>query len=160
MTDAIDPRYDPQFQRGYDPGVHAPRSRPAEAARREPEPVNPPPPAPEALPDRPVPADAPPAAAAPAETADPAQDEADAPRRRFPFRLVLLLASIASIAAAAWLLWTRVNADPLERYYGSDPELLFREQFVEALLIPLLVAGFVGILLWLAIGAVRRRDDA
>ena len=152
MADAVDPRFDPQFQRGFDPEVH--KARPVKRAVVET-----------------------PVVEAPAvelvETGESSEtrvvstgsttepDVADEPpARQIPYRLILLLASFAAIAGAAVLLWQRLTADPLDAYYGSNPGILFREQFIDALLIPLLVAGLTGIIIWLALGALRRRDHA
>jgi hypothetical protein len=143
MAGTVDPRFDPQFQRGYDPDVHGAQLPPPppsrveerrEATRLETTPEHSP--------------------------AAPLTEPDDEPARRIPYRLILLLASIASVAAAAVLLWQRITADPLDAYYGSNPGILFRQQFTDALLVPLLVAGLTGVVLWLAIGALRRSDDA
>lgn len=166
----VDPRFDPVFQRGYDPSKHgAKRARQAEPVRPEPAapgPVAPEPVAPEpAAPEPAAPESA--LAAAPVAQIDgdgmpPSEDATldDPPPRRIRYRLVLLLASLASLLAAGALVWLRVTADPLEAYYGSNPGILFRLQVVDALITPLLVAGLTGLVLWLALGALRRRDDA
>jgi hypothetical protein len=120
----VDPRFDPVFQRGYDPARHGGAFDEGATA-----------PPPDATLD-------------------------DPPPRRIRYRLVLLLASAASLLAAGALIWHRITADPLESYYGSNPGILFRLQLVDSLVTPLLVAGLTGVILWLALGALRRRDDA
>jgi hypothetical protein len=150
MAGKVDPRFDPQYQRGYDPEVHgAPRVEERRAAPRLETPR---------VEER---REAPRLETAPevVSTGSTAVPD-DEPVRRIPYRLVLLLASIASVLAAIVLLWQRVTADPLDAYYGSNPGILFRQQLVDALMIPLLVAGLTGVILWLALGALRRVDDA
>ena len=148
----VDPRFDPVFQRGYDPQKHRTRlpKRPplaeerAEGTRLE---------ALRVQPATPV-------------TLDPAHEapeDADEPTpRRNPFRLILLLASIAAIAGAGLLLWKRIDTDPYGGYggYGGDTTRIFLDQLSDALLAPLLTGGMLGICLWIALGALRRRDDA
>lgn len=148
----VDPRFDPVFQRGYDPAQHRTRVRPpVETPARESAPTRPETFAP--APDR-------------APSGDSALDERrpaeldDEPLRRNPFRLILLLTSVAAIGGAALLLWKRVAEDPYGGYggVGGDVAHVFFQQFVAALLGPLLTGGLLGLCLWLALGALRRRD--
>jgi hypothetical protein len=141
----VDPRFDPVFQRGYDPQKHGAPKRRARPPRVEDERVE-------------TPATAPrdertPPAAAPVE--QPEADE-EAPRGRNPFRIALLLTSLGSIALSAYLLYLQLTRDPLQQYYGNNTGRVFWGQFVDSLMIPLLTAGFLGLILWLALGAVAR----
>ena len=175
--DGVDPRFDPVFQRGYDPERHG-AGRTSRAQRARPEP-----PQPDAARADAVRIDpraeersqatrlhAAPAAASSAETApsraaavpsslppvesDEPGDGDSAPSRRNPFRLALLLASLAALAAAVVLLWSRFAADPQDYYYGSNAGKLFQQQLVETLPGPLLIAGLAGLIAWLALGAL------
>jgi hypothetical protein len=132
----VDPRFDPMFQRGYDPKVHRRPPRVAEPMRQ-----------PRPAPDSPQ-----------AEPVDrqnsPAAPETPA---RNPYRLALLLVSIAAIAGAALVLWRRLSEEP---YYGTQTGSLFTTQLLDNLTLPLLTGGIIGLCLWLALGAVQRRDDA
>ena len=144
----VDPRFDPVFQRGYDPGKHRTRVRPAEPPRVEERRE-----APRletAAPESPTHEGA--------ATPTPADDAA--PPRRNPFRLILLLVSLAAIAGAGFLLWRRIADDPYGGYggYGGDVGRVFVQQLIDALLTPLLTGGLLGLCLWLALGALRRRD--
>lgn len=163
----VDPRFDPQFQRGYDPSKHARPSRPAPAPRAEENPL-----AEEraegtrleAHSERP--GDRTPVANgadAPRETPVSdgevrAGDDLDPPPRN-PFRLILLLVSIAALLGAGALLWQRIAQDPYGQYtgYGGDVGRIFVQQLTDALLAPLLTGGLLGLCLWLALGALRRR---
>jgi hypothetical protein len=78
---------------------------------------------------------------------------------RNPFRLALLVTSIVAIAAAGLMVWYRVGE---EAYYGgfsgTEVGLLFRSQLVATLPVPLLTGGILGVILWLAIGALAYRS--
>lgn len=143
----LDPRFDPQFQRGFDPAVHTSRQRPRPPVV---EPV-------ETTGEHPgVPADSiREVSPAPATTDDDLE-----PRPRNPYRLILLIVSLAAIAGAGVLLWRRIEQDPYGGYggYGGDTAQVFVQQFTDSLLVPLLTGGLLGICLWLALGALRRRD--
>jgi len=164
----VDPRFDPVFQRGYDPKRHgARRARPAQA----PEPR-----AQSALVPRAhsTPATAPPpptartghtpepdlSAQQPTAPAVASTDDEFLPPPRNPFRLILLLASLLAIGGAAILLWRRIDEDPYGGYggYGGDVGQVFVQQFEDALLAPLITGGLLGLCLWLALGAIRRQD--
>ncbi|MBX3195728.1 MAG: hypothetical protein R2717_01245 [Schumannella sp.] len=162
----VDPRFDPVFQRGYDPERHGTRR----GRRPEPEPRV----RTDRLDERPSagnPGDRP-ALAPVSPTAHPepgpdadapapdVEDEPDIPTGPNPFRLALLLVSVAAFIGSAAMLWVRLTGDPLDQYYGSDPGRMFRQQFVDALPVPLLTAGLIGLVLWLALGVVRSRRDA
>jgi hypothetical protein len=134
----VDPRFDPMFQRGYDPKLHRRPPRAAEPARE-------PRPAPESPRAEPV-----------DRQGAPVSPETLPPPRN-PYRLALLLVSIAAIAGAALLLWRRLGEEP---YYGTQTGTLFVTQLLDNLPTPVLTGGIIGLCLWLAIGAVGRRDDA
>ncbi|MGN6503756.1 MAG: hypothetical protein ACTHKX_12765 [Pseudolysinimonas sp.] len=159
----VDPRFDPVFQRGYDPARHGGRGRrnappPSPVAPRA-DASQPEAPQPEAPhPDAPQP-DAPQTGEGAALAPDDVTLD-DPPRPRIRYRLVLLVASIVSLLGAAGLIWQRITADPLDAYYGSNPGIMFRMQLVDALITPLMVAGLTGVILWLALGAMRGRHDA
>lgn len=144
----VDPRFDPVFQRGYDPEKHRTRIREQRPARAEPRqrPREDP---------RPPEVTAPvPAPVVPAEEA-----EEEAYPRRNPFRLVLLLISLGAIGGAVALLWQKVSSDPY--YFGApanDKMALLMDGLQSALLPSLTTGGLVGLTLWLALGALRRRD--
>ena len=138
----VDPRFDPVFQRGYDPAVHAPAAR--RSVLRTPA-------------ERPAPLPAPPERApepapAPVREEEPEEDEVS---RRNPWLLALLLVSIGLLIAAGVLLWRVGQRDV---YSGSSlptgAELMVQQL---AYMLPpgLIVAGFVGIVLRVAIGAVK-----
>jgi hypothetical protein len=104
-----------------------------------------------------------------ADGAAPALDAAPVPdadvdlalRARNPFRLALLIVSIVAIAGAALAIWNRVGEDV---YYGgfsgTNQALLFRSQLIAALPVPVLTGGILGLILWLAIGAMAHREKA
>jgi hypothetical protein len=113
----VDPRFDPAFQRGYDPAVHSGRAHDEPAA--------------EAL-------------------ALPAHN---------PFRVALLVASVVAISAGALMIWNRVGEDVFYGgFSGANQGLLFRTQLIAALPVPLLGGGLLGVILWLAIGAIAHRE--
>ena len=118
------------------------------------------PPAPEA-PSGPVPSDG---ARQPDEPGrldrEVAHEEGEAPRRN-PYRVILLLVSLAAIAGAAALLWKRIAEDPYGGFggYGGDTGQVFLQQFIDSLMVPLLTGGLLGLCLWFALGALRRPDD-
>jgi hypothetical protein len=153
----VDPRFDPVFQRGYDPEKHGGR-RPRSAPRHGTEPVpiasirGAPPAAPDAA--RPTAAAAVPGAKAATEPDTDVRLTA-----RNPYRLALLIASIVAIAGAALAIWNRVGEDV---YYGgfsgTNQGLLFRSQLIAALPVPALTGGILGLILWLAIGAMAHRE--
>lgn len=157
----VDPRFDPVFQRGYDPKLHD-RRHPRSVSRPDAEPVpiashrqpeeglvaTPPDPSAAAKPARPAASDSPP---------DPEADLTLGARN--PWRLALLIASVIAIAIATWLIGTRIGEDAFYGgFSGTNQALLFRSQLVAALPVPLLTAGLLGIILWLAIGAMAHRS--
>lgn len=102
----IDPRFDPAFQRGFDPSIpieeYVPDPLPRRAAATVPA-ANPVP-APEALPPVPSVAEVQEAAhASDAAAAPPEVPELDSSPSRNPFLLFLVLISIALVAVGIWL---------------------------------------------------------
>ncbi len=159
----VDPRFDPVFQRGYDPAKHGGR-RPHHAPRPSTDetPVTPiresvVEASPEVLQAVPEDQDA----AIPAATPEPDL----ALHRRNPFRLALLITSVVAIGGACLLIWNRIEENPYyQGFSGTDLPRLFRSQLIDAALAPLLTVGLLGLCLWLAIGALgrgslRRRND-
>jgi hypothetical protein len=143
QDDGVDPRFDPVFQRGYDPSRHRPRTASRAPSPPDAEPVEPPV-----------------AASVEAPPVEVETEDEFEPRPRNPYRLILLLVSIAAVAGAGLLLWKRIEADPYGGYggYGGDTAQVFVQQFTDSLLVPLLTGGVLGLCLWLALGALRRRD--
>jgi hypothetical protein len=148
----VDPRFDPVFQRGYDPKLHGAR-RPRSAPRSDAPPVEI---ASHRQPEEP-PVVSPPEPSLPA--ADPSAAPADLTlEARNPWRLALLIASVVAIAISVWLIWTRIGEDAFYGgFSGTNQALLFRSQLVAALPVPLLTGGILGVILWLAIGAMAHR---
>lgn len=147
----VDPRFDPQFQRGYDPSVHkVPRrqraAEPRVEERRDATRLE----TPQSV-DAIAEADHPDEPSA-ASTADSDPE----PPGTNPLRLALLLASLASIAAALGLLWQRVASQSYYNGVPSNQEDMFLANLIDAAVDPLLAGGLVGLLLWLGIGALRR----
>jgi hypothetical protein len=81
------------------------------------------------------------------------------PLPRNPFRLALLVTSLVAIAGGGLALWHRLT-DNQDGSFDTEHVALFVQQLLDALLGPLLTGGLIGLCLWLALGAVRRRDDA
>jgi hypothetical protein len=155
-----DPRFDPRYQRGYD----------------GPEPDAPPTPAmpsPVARSDSARPPTAGGGAGSEADSAPPvgavlqesvaADDAADdfwAPPRRNPYALALLVGGLAMIAVGLWLIWSVVTQSSFPD--GNDRAAqafgLVQQQLTPALVI----AGFVGVVGWLVLGALgpsgRKRE--
>jgi hypothetical protein len=171
----VDPRFDPVFQRGYDPSKHGYRRTHATPRHATgPTPVTPIRDAAAVRPDAPPAVDAPLQRPESSAESDPeratvlrphAPEPDVALHRRNPFRLALLVASIVAIGGAILLIWNRIEENPFyQGFSGTDVPRLFRSQLTEAALGPLLTVGLLGLCLWLALGAigrgaVRRRDD-
>jgi len=156
---SLDPRFDPRYQRGFDPAT-----MPVDPATLH-EPVE------EAGPMAPV-------SAVPAPTRDkrdephPSEydDESDVPvSTRNPFQLALLLGSVGLLVLAAAILWWSAN-NQSAFLYGSAAETAWN-WMLQALtqMVPpaATVAGFLGLGAWLALGALaalrtepRQRDGA
>ena len=135
----VDPRFDPVFQRGYDPAVHAPVAR--RSVLRTPAP----------LPE--------PAAAAVSAEAPPLLEEEleDAPSHRNPWLLALLLVSIAFLVIAGTFLWAIGQRDIYS--YSAQPSAaeLMLQQLWYQLPPGLITAGLLGIVLRIALGAIKGR---
>ena len=142
-TPEVDPRFDPVFQRGYDPAVHAAPAR--RSVLRAP-----------AVRPSPLPEPAPaPTAAAPDPVLE-AEPEDDIPRHN-PWLLVLVLVSVAFLVAAGWFLWFIAQRDIYS--FSGTPEAgeLMVQQLSYMLPPALIVAGVLGLVLRVALGAVRGR---
>lgn len=149
----VDPRFDPVFQRGYDPTVHGSR-RVRDAAVRPGEWVSTAAPADPEAAGRGVPeAEVAERVAPETEGFEPAVDEQV---RVNPFRVALLLASVGAIGGAALMLWLKIDEAVGTFPSPYDVGELFTEQFTDALLVPLLAGGLIGLSLWLALGALPR----
>ena len=139
--ESLDPRFDPRYQRGY---AAAPVSMPA-----PPEPVPEPIAAPE--PDSPTESDL--------EIRDDtdSSDAADeAPVGRDPFRIALLAGSVALIVIAfAIVIWVLQNPHYFDVTNG-DAVMQAWQQLSSTLPPALLVAGLVGLGMWLALGVIDR----
>ena len=135
----VDPRFDPVFQRGYDPAVHpAPVRR---SVLRTPA-VKPAP-----LPEPPAPV---------AEViADAAPEDEPQDGRRNPWLLALVLVSVAFLLAAGGLVWAFSQRN-IYSFSGTPgaPELMV-QQLTYMLPPALLVAGVLGLVLRVALGAIR-----
>lgn len=145
----VDPRFDPVFQRGYDPAVHPPVGRRSvlrgsaarPAASTVPVPVIPPMPQ-----------------AAPAEVTPPVAEAELEPepevRLRNPWLLALLLVSIGLLVAAGVFLWS-VGQRNIYSSGNPDAAEIMVQQLAYMLPPALIVAGVLGIMLRIALGAVR-----
>lgn len=165
--DGVDPRFDPMFQRGYDPEKHGtPRRRGA----------SPPPPLHEVPPSARERAGAgasgetPRAAVEPTtlstgNTAAHAEHAADgehpepSDRAPDPFRRALLILSLVSLACGLLALWHTLTE---ELDYSSRVDVVdrFLDELDSFLVVPLVTGGVLGLVIWLALGALRRRPDA
>jgi hypothetical protein len=174
----VDPRFDPVFQRGYDPAKHGGR-RPRATARHAtgPMPVSPvrePAVTPEAMAEPATAAATRSESRAPhpdavssdaglreagVESGDgPEHEDEPEPRGRNPFQLALLLVSIVAAGGSVWLYWRRFQEDPYGGSgYSQTPNDLFFYQIVDALMAPLLTGALVGFCLWLVLWAIRPR---
>lgn len=133
----VDPRFDPVFQRGYDPAQHGrpTTSRPASSA-------------PIAAPPEDV-----------ATTVTPLADDAvddELPAARNPWLLALLVASIAMLAAAGLLLYLLATS-PNNQVNGRDALATVIQNLLYQAPPALITAGFVGVALRLSLGLLLRR---
>lgn len=144
---SLDPRFDPRYQRGFDPATApvdtttphapveaapvAPESSVQAATRQERDEPHPP-------------------------GYDEDDDELELVSTRNPFRLALLLASLGLLVLAAGMLWWTAN-NQNAFLYGSASETAWNWMF-QALtqMVPpaAIVAGFLGLGVWLALGAL------
>jgi len=141
-----DPRYDEQFQRGYDgPPVPPPVARaetpPGSHAR--------------------IPA-------APAEShtsSGPSDDEwagvvisdqePEPPRRRNPWLIALLVVGLVGVAVGCWLLSDYIITSTINGYTASEQ---FKVTFEQQLSPALLIGGFIAVVAWLVVGALAARS--
>jgi hypothetical protein len=126
---SVDPRFDPIFQRGYDPALHPAPAAPSRAPWRL-EPVD----DPVALPQA-------------------AEDGAGPPN---PWRRALLLTSAVLLVAAVVLLWALGQRDVYSTSSSRpDAAEVMVQQLSYQLPPALIIAGAFGVVLWVALGAVR-----
>ena len=149
-----DPRYDPRFQRGYaGPGPDAVAEPEAPGSPREARPVSwqPEPPRPVgAFPPEPV-VDPSPDAPRTEQGSDDLDEPGVTPRRD-PYRLALLVVSLVLLVIAGELFWQ--IARPPETAGGGGYTIMM---MAPAALPAFVLAGLVGLIVWLALGALRRR---
>jgi hypothetical protein len=148
---SLDPRFDPRYQRGFDPSTMPVEPETLRAPVEEAGPVPP---------TSPVPA--PPERERERFDADERVDEEleSAPSRN-PFRLALLLVSIGFLVLAAAILWWDANNQTIYPY-GSALETAQGRMFqtLVGILPPAaIVAGFVGLAIWLGLGALDASAD-
>lgn len=143
MADDVDPRFEPEFQRGYDPVVHGrPRPRPRQPAKLAPAPVVAEPEAPAGIEEE--------------------QEADDVPVvRRNPFLVALPILGVALLGTCAFVMvrWTgaygRIFNGPGQ---ADDNDWMLGGAAVSP---ALLVGGLVCITLWLTMLAlIPRRADA
>lgn len=139
----LDPRFDPVFQRGYDPEVHEVHAQPRRTSAR-PDSIGQPPTARNAGPE---PADIP--------VEELQEAEPDVPN---PWRRALLLTSVGLLLAAFVFVWMVGQRDIYSTPGIPDVAELFLQQLSYQLPTPLLVGGVLGLLTWVALGAIRRRQ--
>jgi hypothetical protein len=160
----IDPRYAAQFQRGFDPAVHA-TAPVRDAVPRRDAPVRlaggpvttavrvPDGPVPRA---RPVVAE-PPVPSVEVEPEEPEEFEENLPARRRPIAewVLLGMSAVQFVAAyaALWLQWNS-QSDGFGFGAGIDGMLLF--VFMNSLPGPLFLGGVVALILWVALRAAGR----
>ncbi len=137
--ESLDPRFDPRYQRGYATAAVPVQAPPAPA----PEPVAPP--------------ETDPAPEEEIFDEDIAADEFDeAPVGRDPFRIALLAGSIALVVIAfSIVIWVLQNPHYFDVTNG-DAVMQAWQQLSSTLPPALLVAGLVGIGMWLALGVIDR----
>ena len=142
---SLDPRFDPRYQRGFDPAT-----MPVDPATSH-EPVE------EAGPVTPV--SVVPAATThePGELDSEDDEEVELASTRNPFQLTLLLVSVGLLVlAAAILWWSATNSSAF--LYGSAAETAWN-RMIEALLqfVPTaaITAGLLGLGAWLGVGALE-----
>jgi len=158
--EGIDPRYAAQFQRGFDPAVHAALPIPASpsASTRESPvrlPGGPPASAPRIGQPPPRVEQRPPETEAPPLGSSPPQPPVDEPARRPPFlEWGLLVAGVVLLAAAAALFWQ--STSDLAMYLGaSTPGEQTVATIRNSLPGPLLVGAVTAWSAWVVLRAVR-----
>lgn len=142
LAEDVDPRFDPRFQRGYDPVRHpaSEASPPDFVAPAEAEPV----------PKR-----------EPAHDVAPTDDVDELPvtRRRDPFATALPILGLVCFAAAGWLAWRFVDVLTLSwsrSFGGGDYDNDWIMSVGPAFSTGLLAAGLFAIIGWLALRSFRR----
>lgn len=167
--DAVDPRFDPRFQRGYDPRRHG--TAPLRPPRHEaPPPVIPAPVVPAArqpptLEPNPAPpptikpqVEVAPGDPAPEAPESPAGDDFEAPPRRNVPLLALLVVGIASMLMALALVAAELHAQTA--FTSSQPELseMFWQYARAMAPQPLFAGGVAAVVAWLITRALVGRE--
>jgi len=152
---APDPRFDPRFQRGYDgPEPPAPSTpavpSPIEAGTSS-----------RGIAEPPTETAAAREAGAFAEAAVGSNgDESWSPPRRNPFAISLLIGGLALIGVGLWLIWTVASSSSYpDGYNQAAVTFTFVQQTVSP---AVLLAGLVGVIGWLVLGALAasaRKDE-
>jgi len=151
----VDPRFDPRFQRGYDPAVHAVPS-PEPELSPEPDPI------PEVAAFAPVARAEAPARADGFEQlglvgALPVEERA--PRRTNPYRVALGVASVALLVLGVVMIV--VALQPRNDSVSDVTTAVWLSQLTQygpLLALGPLLAGLIGLLLWVALSAIAPRS--
>ena len=146
LAEDVDPRFDPRFQRGYDPVRHEATAAPPPDVVTTPEAE----PIPQ-IPQRESEDDV-------TETDEVA--ELPVIRRRDPFATVLPILGVVCLAAAGWLAWRYVEVMTINwsgKYVGDGDENAWIQFTGPAFTTGLLAAGAFAIIGWLALRSLRRR---
>jgi hypothetical protein len=152
---SLDPRFDPRFQRGFDPATMPVEP---ETLRAPVEVAGPVPPTSPVLPANAS------RESVRLDVADEDDEDAElepAPTRN-PFRLALLLVSVGLLVLAAATLWWTAN-NQSAYLFGSAveaPQNWMLQQLAGVVPPAAIVAGFVGIALWLGLGALTAKASA
>lgn len=144
----VDPRFEPEFQRGYDPAVHG-RSRPPRRSRIDPGPA--------VVPPREVEDDVEGAVEADIE----AEETWAAPMRRNPFLVVLPILGVLLLGTCAFVMFRWTGA--YGRIFDGPGQIGDNEWMTggSAVSPALLVGGLLCFTLWLTILSLNtRRPDA
>lgn len=166
----LDPRFDPRYQRGFDPALHEPRddrrsslSRPTVPRHQVPQPaphIAVPPEvrssnASDVAPHAQLELDR--QARDDGDAHDDARDDEDLdPSGRNPYRVALLVGSLASLLVGLSALWATANVEN-EIYARQDTVAIFVATVAGALAPALISAAVIGFALWVALGAVLLR---
>jgi len=148
---SLDPRFDPRYQRGFDPAT---MPVDPETLRAPVEEIGAVPPTSPVVPVQ--------QEAVRLEPDDDEDHELAALSTRNPFRLALLFVSIGFLVLATALLWwTATNQSAYLSGSAAETAQGWMFQSLTGILPPAaIVAGFVGIAIWLGLGALDARANA